>query len=512
MSAAEAARPGDGRDHRRDRRASRWCCSRSSCRSPSSPASRGQLFQQFAVAVSVSMVLSAINALTLSPALCAILLKPHHGPKRGAARLDLAADRRRPRRLRRGSPAPSPGGRSSASCSSPSPSALTAWLFRVVPTGFLPDRGPGRLLHRGPAARGRLGQPHRRGACARSRRCSAGIDGVGERRHRHRLQLPRRARQVELRLRHRQHAALRRAHRPGRSRSSPRSQRAMRAGRTPSARRRSSPSTCRRSSASAPARASSTSCSTCEGRAPAELAARRRRADRRRQPGPAARARPSPPSRPARRSSTSTSTASGCRPSASRSATSSPRCRARSADLRQRLQPLRPHLAGEHAGAPRPTAPRSPTSTACTCATPPARWCRSARWRGVEFVVGPQSIVRYNNFRSVTLNGAPAPGVASGDGAGRRWRRSAPRRCRPATASSGPAPRCRRLEAAGQTTTILALALVFAYLFLVGLYESWTIPVPVLLSVAVGVAGALAVAAARRARRSTSTPRSASWS
>src|SRR6185503_1399818 len=45
-------------------------------------------------------------------------------------------------------------------------------------------------------------------------------------------------------------------------------------------------------------------------------------------------------------------------------------------------------------------------------------------------------------------------------------------------------------EAAGKTTMILALAVLFAYLFLVGLYESWTIPVPVLLSVSVGVAGA----------------------
>jgi hydrophobic/amphiphilic exporter-1 (mainly G- bacteria), HAE1 family len=36
------------------------------------------------------------------------------------------------------------------------------------------------------------------------------------------------------------------------------------------------------------------------------------------------------------------------------------------------------------------------------------------------------------------------------------------------------------------------LAILFAFLFLVGLYESWTIPVPVLLSVAVGVLGAMA--------------------
>ena len=44
-------------------------------------------------------------------------------------------------------------------------------------------------------------------------------------------------------------------------------------------------------------------------------------------------------------------------------------------------------------------------------------------------------------------------------------------------------------EAGSKTGTILALALLFAFLFLVALYESWMIPVPVLLSVAVGVAG-----------------------
>ena len=47
------------------------------------PGISGTLFRQFAVVISVSMMLSAINALTLSPALCGVLLKPHHGPKRG---------------------------------------------------------------------------------------------------------------------------------------------------------------------------------------------------------------------------------------------------------------------------------------------------------------------------------------------------------------------------------------------------------------------------------------------
>src|SRR5258705_10935054 len=44
-------------------------------------------------------------------------------------------------------------------------------------------------------------------------------------------------------------------------------------------------------------------------------------------------------------------------------------------------------------------------------------------------------------------------------------------------------------QASGQTGIILGLAVLFAYLFLVALYESWMIPIPVLLSVVVGVFG-----------------------
>jgi len=41
----------------------------------------GQLYKQFAVTVAISVVFSGIVALTLSPALAALLLKPHHGEK-----------------------------------------------------------------------------------------------------------------------------------------------------------------------------------------------------------------------------------------------------------------------------------------------------------------------------------------------------------------------------------------------------------------------------------------------
>jgi len=47
------------------------------------PGISGELFRQFAITVAVAMLLSAINALTLSPALCGVFLRPRHGPRRG---------------------------------------------------------------------------------------------------------------------------------------------------------------------------------------------------------------------------------------------------------------------------------------------------------------------------------------------------------------------------------------------------------------------------------------------
>ena len=46
------------------------------------PGVSGTLFRQFAVTISVAMLISALNALTLSPALCAVFLR-HQGPRRG---------------------------------------------------------------------------------------------------------------------------------------------------------------------------------------------------------------------------------------------------------------------------------------------------------------------------------------------------------------------------------------------------------------------------------------------
>jgi hydrophobe/amphiphile efflux-1 (HAE1) family protein len=107
---------------------------------------------------------------------------------------------------------------------------------------------------------------------------------------------------------------------------------------------------------------------------------------------------------------------------------------------------------------------------------------------GAKIVTGPQVITRYNNYRSVTINGSPAPGVSSGTAL------TAMTEISNSTLPAGysfewTGTAYQEQQASGQTGIILSLAVLFAYLFLVGLYESWMIPVPVLLSVVVGVLG-----------------------
>ena len=107
-----------------------------------------------------------------------------------------------------------------------------------------------------------------------------------------------------------------------------------------------------------------------------------------------------------------------------------------------------------------------------------------------KVVIGPPALIRYNNLRAVTVQGSPAPGVSSGQALGAMEKVAA------ATLPQGFAGEWtdtafQEKRAEGKTPIILGFAVLFAYLFLVALYESWTIPVPVLLSVAVGILGSV---------------------
>ena len=109
----------------------------------------------------------------------------------------------------------------------------------------------------------------------------------------------------------------------------------------------------------------------------------------------------------------------------------------------------------------------------------------------IKSVLGPDTIERYNMFRSATINGDAAAGYSSGqaiatmqstaasdlpDGYTYEW-----------TGMS-----YEEIKAGEAGAAIFALSIIFAYLFLVAQYESWTIPLPVMLSVIFAVLGALA--------------------
>jgi multidrug efflux pump len=107
-----------------------------------------------------------------------------------------------------------------------------------------------------------------------------------------------------------------------------------------------------------------------------------------------------------------------------------------------------------------------------------------------RLVQGPQLVVRYNGYRAAIVNGAPKPGLSSGAALAAMERISA------TTLPSGysyewTATALQEKAASGQTGIVLGLAVLFAYLFLVALYESWNIPIPALLSVSVAVLGAI---------------------
>ena len=123
----------------------------------------GRLFHEFAVTIGVAILISGFVSLTLTPMLCSRFLQP---PARHAARPRLHGDRAR---LRRGCATPTTG-RCDRRCAttrvtmavSRAAARRDRLLFRIIPKGFIPERG-----HR-PADRSR---PRRRRALA-SRRWS----------------------------------------------------------------------------------------------------------------------------------------------------------------------------------------------------------------------------------------------------------------------------------------------------------------------------------------------------
>ena len=105
--------------------------------------------------------------------------------------------------------------------------------------------------------------------------------------------------------------------------------------------------------------------------------------------------------------------------------------------------------------------------------------------------LGAVLVNRYNMFRSATVTAVPAPGFATGD-AIRVLEQEAATALPPGYAYEWTGTAQQQQSAGGLVALILVMAVIFGYLFLVAQYESWTMPLGILMSVTVALFGALA--------------------
>ncbi len=105
--------------------------------------------------------------------------------------------------------------------------------------------------------------------------------------------------------------------------------------------------------------------------------------------------------------------------------------------------------------------------------------------------LGPQTVDRYNQLNSIKVNGGAAAGYSSGE-AMAAMERIATETLPEGYSFDWSGMSYQERKSSGQVVILFALALLFAYLFLVGQYESWNIPLSIIISVPVATLGALA--------------------
>lgn len=103
-------------------------------------------------------------------------------------------------------------------------------------------------------------------------------------------------------------------------------------------------------------------------------------------------------------------------------------------------------------------------------------------------VYGPQSVTRFNLFNSTKLTGAVNPGYSTGDAISAIEEVSGSLPEQYTTAYSGLTRE--EVNAGDQTTTIFLLSILFVYFLLAAQYESYLLPLAVLISLPLGVFGA----------------------
>ncbi len=108
----------------------------------------------------------------------------------------------------------------------------------------------------------------------------------------------------------------------------------------------------------------------------------------------------------------------------------------------------------------------------------------------IQNKVGPKTINRFNQYRTIAINGMARPGISSGESM--KTMEKISKEVLPKGFSyewSGAS--MQEKEATGKTSMIIILAIIFVYLFLVALYESWMLPFSVIPVAPIAVLGGL---------------------
>jgi multidrug efflux pump len=113
-----------------------------------------------------------------------------------------------------------------------------------------------------------------------------------------------------------------------------------------------------------------------------------------------------------------------------------------------------------------------------------------------KYVTGPDLVTRFNNYPAIAINGSPAPGVSSG--AALQAIREVAEEVMPTGYGYDWAGEAREEVSSGSTSALaFVFGLLFVFLILSAQYESWSLPIGVMMAVPFAILGALVAIALR---------------
>ncbi len=121
--------------------------------------------------------------------------------------------------------------------------------------------------------------------------------------------------------------------------------------------------------------------------------------------------------------------------------------------------------------------------------TPSGQMTPISQYVSFKRVYGPQTVNRFNLFNAVTVNGSATPGFSSGD-AIKTINELAEANLPEGYQVAYSGITREEIASAGQSTIIFMISILFVYFLLSAQYESYLLPLAIILSLPIGVAGA----------------------